>query len=488
MELENPKVKKVKPVMYVVIALAVIAAAVLGLDVLLYSAVIKMDPAKVVLYSAPVGMQGAQDRVVTVEGAPVFVYDTAVNLKRAWMADPELQKTPVAYFDFSGTVKVTVKAPGMKIDSVTIRPLSLGIKPVIAGDTITFSLDKPAKLTLEINNNILRALHLFAGAPEVNPPKKGDPDVLYFGPGVHNVNGIELKSNQTVYIAGGAVVHGWIRGNSVENVKILGRGIIDGSVYDRWKNTCVPINLERCKNCEIDGITILDPAAWTLNTLFCENVKINNVKIISARSNSDGITTQSCKNLTATDCFVRSWDDSLVVKGYDGDVKGITFDNIIIWTDLAQSCEIGYETRAKTIEDIYFKNITVLHNFHKPVMSIHNSDNAMVRNVHYENITVEDAEMGTGDGANYLIDMLIKDSQWSQAPERGNIRDVYYDNIKVLSGKLAISRIQGFDETHTIENVHINNLEIYGKKILNAEDGKFNIDEYNAKNIEFTAK
>lgn len=488
MELKNPKSKKGRPALYVVIALAVIAVAVLALDARLYSGIVRMDPARVVLYSAPVGMQGAQDRVVTVEGSPVFVYDTAVNLNRAWMADPKLEKTPVAYFDFSGKVKVTVKAPGMKIHSVTIRPLSLGIKPEIAGDTITFSLDKPAKLTLEINNDIHRALHLFASAPEVNPPKKGDPDVLYFGPGVHRADAIELKSSQTVYIAGGAVVYGWIHGNSVENARILGRGIIDGSVYDRWKNTVVPINLERCKNCEIDGITILDPAAWTLNTLFCENIKINNVKIIGARSNSDGITMQSCKNLTATDCFVRSWDDSLVVKGYDGDVKGITFDNIVIWTDLAQSCEIGYETRAKTIEDIYFKNITVLHNFHKPVMSIHNSDNAMVRNVHYENVTVEDAQMGTGDGTNYLIDMLVKDSQWSQTPERGNIRDVYYDNIRVLSGKLAISRIQAYDEAHTIENVHINNLEIYGKKIMNAKDGKFYIDEYDAKNIEFTAK
>ncbi|MDD5601246.1 MAG: hypothetical protein PHC87_05810, partial [Actinomycetota bacterium] len=141
---------------------------------------------------------------------------------------------------------------------------------------------------------------------------------------------------------------------------------------------------------------------------------------------------------------------------------------------------------AETIEDIYFKNITVIHNFHKPVMSIHNSDNALIKNVHYENIVVEDAQMGQGDGANYLIDLFIGVSQWSQSSERGNIRDIYFDNIKVLGGEyFPVSRIKGFDENHTIENVSISNLEIFGDPITNAEEGRFSIDEHTVKNVKF---
>lgn len=452
------------------------------------SAMVSAHRTKVILYPAPSGIQGATDIIITVEGSPVFVYDTAVNFGRIYARRPRLEKTPMAYFDFSGTVNVKIKAPGIDIDSVTIRPTSLGIVPAIKGDTIFFKLDKPAQLTIEINNDIHRAIHLFANPLEEDPPKLGDPGVHYFGPGVHMAGSIKIKSNETVYIAGGAVVYGWIHCSSLENVKIMGRGIIDGSIYDRWEDTVVPINLFYCKNMVVDGITILNPAAWTLNTYLCENVKINNVKIISARPNSDGITTQSCKDLTVTDCFVRSWDDSLVVKGYDGDVKGITFDNVIIWTDLAQSCEIGYETRAETIEDIYFRNITILHNFHKAVLSIHNSDNALVKNVHYDNIVVEDAQMGVkGDGANFLIDLLIGSSQWSQSSERGNIRDIFFNNVKVLSGRFfPVSRIKAFDENHTIENIHINNLEIFGELILSAEEGKFSIDEHNVKNVEFS--
>ena len=50
-------------------------------------------------------------------------------------------------------------------------------------------------------------LFLFANAPEVNPPKQGDAGVRYYGPGVYHEN-IDVKSNETIYLAGGAVIFG----------------------------------------------------------------------------------------------------------------------------------------------------------------------------------------------------------------------------------------------------------------------------------------
>ena len=386
----------------------------------------------------------------------------------------------MAYFDFEGRVKIDIKSVETKVESVVVRPLSLGIKPEIKGDNIFFELDQPAKLTIEVNGNIKRAIHIFANPLEKNAPKKGDANVIYFGPGIHKVGRIPVESNQTVYISGGAVIYGCIKAENLENLKIAGRGIIDGSVYDRWVDTTVPIDLRNCKNSSVEGIVLLDPAAWTLNIFECQNIDIDDVKIISARSNSDGITIQSSSDVNVHNCFVRSWDDSLVVKGYGKDTKGITFENCILWTDLAQSCEIGYETRANTIEDITFKNITVLHNFHKPVLSIHNGDNALVRNIHYQNIQVEDASMGMGDseGYNYLIDLFIGNSQWSKTNERGSIQDVYFDNIEIIGGKFQGSRIYGFDEVHRIKNVNIKGLKILGEEIKDAKSGKFKANNY----------
>ena len=47
---------------------------------------------------------------------------------------------------------------------------------------------------------------VFANPPEVDVPSPGDPNVRYFGPGVHTIGaGQPITSGQTVYVAGGAL-------------------------------------------------------------------------------------------------------------------------------------------------------------------------------------------------------------------------------------------------------------------------------------------
>lgn len=441
----------------------------------------------VMLYSQPMNIRPSETCKVWIEETPLSVIDTAVNHTRIWTSRPMTEKTPVALFSLGGPVSVRVQFPGVELASVTVRPLSLGIVPQVSGDTATFVLKEPSPLTVEYNHQVKGALHLFASAPEESVPDKSDPDVLFFGPGVHEVGALSLKSGQTLYLAGGCVLRGYVEAGGVENVRILGRGIIDGSRYDRWEDTIVPINFTDSKNIHIEGITILDPAAWTVNLYHCEDVTIDSINIVAARSNSDGITTQSCKNLTARNCFVRGWDDNLVVKGYDGDVDNILFENCVLWTDLAQSCEVGYETQADVMENITFRNITVLHSFHKPVMSIHNSDNALVKNVRFENIVVEDAQMGEGDGTRLLIELTTTKSQWSKSPTRGNIRSVTFDGIHVLSGKESSIRIFAFNDEYTIDDVTFANMDILGKRIHSLEDVRLNKNNKIGNNIRVIA-
>lgn len=172
-----------------------------------------------------------------------------------------------------------------------------------------------------------------------------------------------------------------------------------------------------------------------------------------------------------------------MVKGYDGDSRRIRFDDCVLWTDLAQSCEIGYEARADVIEDITFENITVLHNFHKPAMSIHNSDRALIRNVVFCNITVEDAQMGEGDGSNLLMELTTTKSQWSKDLQRGSIRNVLFENITVLSGKENAIRIFSFKKDANIDEVTIRNITILGRHIQGMDDIKYNGNKYNGERI-----
>lgn len=415
------------------------------------------------------------------------VYQTAVCNQRFWEENPSLSDTPVAIAVQDGPYRVEVEFLNAVIQTVVVRPFSLGIEPEILDGRICFFLEEPANLSVEYNGQIEGVLHLFLDSPDADKPDLETPKVRYFGPGVYRDQMITVRSNETIYLDEGCVLYGQIYCGLGKNFTVAGHGVLCGSIYDRWKDSIVPVNLSNCSDFTIRDITILDPSAWTVNLFKCRDAVIDNVKIVSARSNSDGFTFQNCTNIEVKNAFVRSWDDSMVVKGYNGDVQNITFDHCILWTDLAQSCEIGYETRAKIIENITFSNITVLHNFHKPVLSIHNSDHALIRNVRFENIIVEDARMGEGDGTPYLIDLTTTESSWSATYNRGTIDTVTIRNVQVLSGYKPAIRIWANDETSRIDHVHISNLRILGEEIKSFNQLTCEFSPYNGDDIQLAA-
>ena len=155
-------------------------------------------------------------------------------------------------------------------------PLSFGITPRIAGGDIKFTLDRPRNLTIEINGSPDKALHLFANPLEEAPPKPGDPGVIYFGPGVHEVTTMTVASGATVYLAGGAVLRvavgkdekpttlkDWsgvknyrkFMGVRGKGITIRGRGVIDMSPLP-W-HARSGIVMEGAEGVRIEGITIL---------------------------------------------------------------------------------------------------------------------------------------------------------------------------------------------------------------------------------------
>lgn len=436
--------------------------------------------ARVVLYPAPAGMPAASDRTVQVDGQNVHVYEAPVNHNRVYNLQTATELTPMAYFDFSGSATVTVTANNLQVATAAVRPASAGIVPVISGNKITFTVTRPAHLTVEFNGQFKRALHLFADSIEANPRTGGDGSVRYFGPGIHQPNEIVVGSGQTVYIAGSAVVYGSIRGTGVGNFKLAGRGILHGGRYAREgegpKNL---INFHGSNNLSLGGVILLDSPTWNMNIRHSRDVRIDDVKIIGARANSDGIDIVSCENVFVNRAFVRGWDDNLCVKSADGaNTRNVHFSQCVLWTDLAQSMEVGYETRSNLISDVSFRDIDVLHAWHKPVMSIHNGSQALVEKVRFENIRVDDSQMGQGDGQNLLIDLWIGTSVWTQADPRGRINDVTIRNVSVHGGKVPLNRIWGFGTANRVENVSISGLTIMNRKVCNKDDGQFAINAH----------
>jgi len=140
-------------------------------------------------------------------------------------------------FSFSGTVIVGVRKLAGPATGCLVRPTADAIHPWFVGDTCYFVMNRPANVSVEFEPNtttpVLHPMLVFANPPESDVPSPTDPNVLYFGPGVHHLGpNVTLHSNETIYLAGGAWVEGAFLGIDVRNVVIKGRGIIDGLFMD----------------------------------------------------------------------------------------------------------------------------------------------------------------------------------------------------------------------------------------------------------------
>lgn len=456
----------------------------------------EVETTKVVTYKGPSILTSSEKASIFVENEELFVYETRVNHGRVFtFSEKNITKVPVAIFDFEGKVHVKVTLNNeTSLTNVKVTPAMYGIEPTVNDNQVSFDLSYPTTYTLEYNNQTTEVVHIITHELEKNVPDPNNipSDMIYIGPGVYKSDAIPVSSNKTIYLAGGALVYGQIRGGSCENVTIRGRGIISGEIYPRTTSSefTIPFEFQRSKQIHVEGITFLDSAGWTINAYFLDGFTMDSVAIITGRGNGDGISIQSCKNVEIKNCFVRSWDDSLVVKNYHlGVSENILFDNITIWTDLAQSMEVGYECYGDTIKNVTFNNITVLHNFHKAVISIHNADQAVISNVKFTNITVEDAKM-EGDNPretydNFFIDFqVLYNIEWTSSGQaRGKIRDVVVDNVVVLNSINDInSKINGFDGTYNIEGVKLSNITYVDKKVQKATD--LNLSQAYAKNID----
>lgn len=433
--------------------------------------------------------------------------------------------------------------PKRAFEKVEIRPKSLGVEPQVTKDgRIVFTLSKPAYLTVEPFGR-QGALHIFADAPADYAVDPEDPDVIYFGPGEHEAGEVVLKSNQTLFLEEGAVVYATVRAMDAENIRILGRGILDNShnkeqilfAYNARENDTAiknavrkhTVQLEYCTNVEIDGITMRDSLVYNIRPIGCRKMHIANVKIIGCwRYNSDGIDMHNCEDVLVEHCFLRTFDDSICVKGFDcyyqGDVEKAVreamyrngeayevFRNTLIrdctiWNDWGKCLEIGAETKAEEICDIIFEDCDIIH-VTSSVLDSYNIDYADVHDVIYRNIRVEyDDEilkplLQTSDEARYentdpdfapyLIDVMT-----SYHPEysvgstrRGKTHDVIFENIRLYGRQKPRLRFGGYDAEHMTRDILVKNLYWNDELVRTQEETELLVEEF-ADNIRWEAE
>ena len=380
---------------------------------------------------------------------------------------------------------------GRAADSLTIRPASLGLSANKCGDdTFEITVTKPCQFSVEIDGRV-HPLLVFVNEPEKNIPTK-DENTIVFGPGIHEPKDgcITLGDHQTLYLAAGAVVRCGVEIHG-ENVRICGRGMIDSSPW-KWREGPTPfvISIKDSKNVSIEGITIRGASHWTIVPVNSDDVTIHNVKICGGRvQNDDGINPCNSRRVAISDCFIRTDDDCVAIKGLGnemGNCEDITVERTVFWCDRARIVLMGHESRAPYMRRITFRDCDIIHaqtrNFLMEPGEEMRLENILLENLRFEmgrenaldpDSTATDPDTGairfdidTQAKENWLFVGRPAVNQYMQTQSPGHIRDCTIRNITV-TGPISYAGIlfSGADAEHQTSGLTIENVTLFGEKM-----------------------
>lgn len=117
-----------------------------------------------------------------------------------------------------------------------------------------------------------------------------------------------------------------ITGINVENVNIIGKGIINGNAdkADWWVDVRTKriawrprgLFLNHCKNISVQGVTVMNTPSWNLHPYFSENLNFIDLKLINPKNspNTDGCDPESCKNVNILGVYFSVGDDCIAIK------------------------------------------------------------------------------------------------------------------------------------------------------------------------------
>ena len=457
-------------------------------------------------YGVPQTFDASGDVSMTVNDESVGVFKTRVyeEDKRigTYATNNPVTFGNVAIFDYKGDASVRIKVNRTDINSVTIRPTRKGLsaaqetKDGATYITINMKEGQQGQYSIEFNGSYKGANSIMLFAQDIlNKPDNVWKTISSY----EKTDDLVVPEGKILWIEGGAVLNGYV--HCMNNSKIIGRGIITQNDWGPWggnnRRNPVSVGYEPVyydgntpknngkggtelgsSNVQVIGISILDPTGWAVNIRNSNNVLFKDVNVVSARSNGDGITIQSSYNVFLDGCFVRSSDDSIVVKNYDNiNAHDIRVEDCTVWNDIAQCLEIGYETdmggagssrceagyknEDAKIYNVLFKNIDVVHRFHKGVATIHNGDNIPIYHIAYDGVYVDHKAKGTdngGDGNDIDIEAYAvnrSDLSWTHNwhDVSGNtISDVWYTNVNVEGGNATVGNVQ-IDKAHWGETI-----------------------------------
>jgi hypothetical protein len=250
-----------------------------------------------------------------------------------------------------------------------------------------------------------------------------------------------------------------------EHVAITGQGTIDGQgkLFPKPENRVRPhlIHLRACSNVRIEGLALKNSAMFAAWLIQCQQMRIEGLRINNrVQHNNDGLDIDGCRDVSITNCNIRSGDDSIALKTSEAGhpCRDIVITNCILSSDCA-AIRVGPDAVAD-IENVSASNC-VVRDTRLNGIKIEESFGATMQNMVFSNFVMDNVsgpisirlagwKMGTGN-----VWGVFDDSNW----EKGRLRNVLFDNIRARSGDKHCISITGTPRTAP-ENIRFSNIDV----------------------------
>lgn len=377
-------------------------------------------------------------------------------------------------------VEVQIKLNGtVTAQNVTIRPLRHNITAKISADgkTVNFTLPQPLKVSVEINDRV-NPLFVFADEPDVPNTSA----TYYYGPGIHRLPGdgcLTLQSNQSVYIAAGAIVEGRFRlADGSSNISVKGRGILSSG---EWPHISTKVSFliphstfysGGTSHFTLEGLTLVQGTGWTVAI---EDFKGNlthhnlykNINMVQFAGNTDGIWITGNKN-RVENCFIFNNDDAIVSKGGDSTVVS----NLVHWGGVWGRFSLMYNLTGRSITNLLVENSDIIGKEGGPTMLLLERKGGPIelRNVTFRNIRFEDRRNYDEYSRGQFITYSGDEAQCT-------VKNLNFENITLDQQLANEGAIEG-SEKYPFNGITFKNLIMGGKQVLSVEDSHIKINSF----------
>jgi hypothetical protein len=444
-------------------------------------------------------------------------------------------KYDYAHFSMSqGKVDLEIiLAPGTQISSYRISPQKLSIPATISGNRLKFSLQKDEYLIVKIGNlkelvivadkeeqdkpatsgkgifNITRAPYLGMASDSILSTKAiqraindasnypGGKGIVYVPAGVYAIGNLELKSNVSLYLEGGAVLRftgkhqdfkvnarkasqnrditWWIYTDSgAHDVRIYGRGTLDGNGKYSTEKEKIGNHILAIMQTErfiLDGPVIRDSGAWAIIPVRSKDLKFINFKLFNRfdMGENDGIDVMESENVLVKHAIGIALDDPFSCKTWAQDTdlcrnwpgkpkaqKHVVFDDLISWT----YC-YGYKVGQGVMQNqsnITFKN-SVVYDAAVGIGIHHKWGTAAVNNIVFENIDIEQLSYQNDDHRTWMVFLMQNGDKKGSGP----FSNLTVKNINVRDTGKSPGKIRGLNHATSIKNIRLKNIFMPGK-------------------------